>query len=116
MSRDKTFQWYCTKTGRKLGSFESQSWCLDVVFDASSKYAFVADYGGQINVMKLETQGFTLITTLKGHQSEWGKEEGGGGGGGGGGGMKGGRREIWRGEGGGGGEEGEGRRRSQLEE
>ena len=39
-------------------------------YDASSKYAFVADYSGQVNVLKLDTAGFQLITTLKGHQSE----------------------------------------------
>ncbi len=30
--RDKTFQFYCTKTGRKLGSFEAQAWCMDVEY------------------------------------------------------------------------------------
>ena len=39
-------------------------------YDDSSKYAFVADYSGQVNVLKLDTAGFQLITTLKGHQSE----------------------------------------------
>ena len=39
-------------------------------YDAVNKYAFVADYSGQVNVLKLDTSGFQLITTLKGHQSE----------------------------------------------
>jgi WD40 repeat protein len=69
VSRDKTFQWCCTKTGRKLGSFEAQAWCMDIAYDHISSYVFVADYGGQISVLKLESQGFQFITTLKGHQS-----------------------------------------------
>ena len=40
-------------------------------YDSRSKYAFVADYSGQVNVLKLDTAGFQLITTLKGHQSEY---------------------------------------------
>ncbi len=32
VSRDKSFQWYCTKTGRKLGSFEAHAWCLAVQY------------------------------------------------------------------------------------
>ena len=39
-------------------------------YDATNKYAFVADYSGQISVLKLDTSGFQLITTLRGHQSE----------------------------------------------
>ena len=68
-SRDKTLQWSCTKTGRKLGSFEVQAWCMDIAFDQTSSYVFIADYSGQINVLKLEEQSFQFITTLKGHQS-----------------------------------------------
>ena len=32
VGRDKTFQWYCAKTGRKLGSFEAHAWCLAVEY------------------------------------------------------------------------------------
>ena len=32
VSRDKTFQFYCTKTGRKLGTYEAQAWCLAVEY------------------------------------------------------------------------------------
>ena len=70
VSRDKTFQWGCTKSGRKLGRFELQAWCMDIAFDQTSSYVFIADYSGQINVLKLEEQNFQFITTLKGHQSE----------------------------------------------
>ena len=46
---------------------------LDSVFkfDPSSKYGFIADYSGQISVLKLEPTGFEFVTTLKGHQSEY---------------------------------------------
>lgn len=70
VARDKTFQWCCSKTGRKFGSFEAQAWCTDVTYDYTSSYVFIADYGGQINVLKLENQKFQFITTLKGHQSK----------------------------------------------
>ncbi|CAI8007374.1 WD repeat and FYVE domain-containing protein 2 [Geodia barretti] len=42
---------------------------MDIAYDHISSYVFVADYGGQISVLKLESQGFQFITTLKGHQS-----------------------------------------------
>ena len=32
VGRDKYFQWHCTKTGRKLGSFEAHAWCLAVEY------------------------------------------------------------------------------------
>ena len=43
---------------------------MDVAFDQTSSYVFIADYSGQINVLKLDTQGCQFITTLKGHQSK----------------------------------------------
>lgn len=36
-------------------------------FDSQSKYAFVGDYSGQITMLKLDNNGATLVTTLKGH-------------------------------------------------
>ena len=43
---------------------------LCCTYDPTNKYAFVADYGGLINVIKLESSGFEFITTLRGHQSK----------------------------------------------
>ena len=40
-------------------------------YDSTSKYAFIADFSGQITVLKLELNGSQFITTLRGHQSEW---------------------------------------------
>ena len=36
-------------------------------FDKASKYTFVGDYSGQISVLKINNNGFEVITTLKGH-------------------------------------------------
>ena len=36
-------------------------------FDSQSKYAFVGDYSGQIQMLKLDNSGITFITTLKTH-------------------------------------------------
>ena len=41
-----------------------------ITFDPKNNYGFVADYSGQINVLKLDTTGFQFVTTLKGHQSK----------------------------------------------
>ncbi len=32
VGRDKTLQFYSTKTGRKLGTYEAQAWCMDVEY------------------------------------------------------------------------------------
>ena len=32
VSRDKSLKFYCTKTGRKLGSYEAQAWCMAVEY------------------------------------------------------------------------------------
>lgn len=32
VSRDKSFHWHCAKTGRKLGSFNANAWCLAVEY------------------------------------------------------------------------------------
>lgn len=68
-SRDKSFEWYCTSTGRQRGNFKTQSWCTAVELDTMNKYAFVADYGGVITVLKLDPNNFQEVTTLRGHQS-----------------------------------------------
>ena len=31
-SRDKSFEWYCTSTGRQRGNFKTQSWCTAVEY------------------------------------------------------------------------------------
>ena len=38
-------------------------------FDPDSKYVFIGDFSGQINVLRLSEEEFTLshVTTLKGH-------------------------------------------------
>ncbi|XP_060073051.1 WD repeat and FYVE domain-containing protein 2-like [Ylistrum balloti] len=65
--RDKYFQWHCSETGRRLGGYLANAWCLCLEFDEQSKYAFVGDYSGQISVLKISNTNFELIVTLKGH-------------------------------------------------
>lgn len=40
-----------------------------IKLDTLNKYAFVADYGGVITVLKLDPNNFQEVTTLRGHQS-----------------------------------------------
>ncbi|XP_070538975.1 WD repeat and FYVE domain-containing protein 2-like [Ptychodera flava] len=67
VGRDKYFQWHCSETGRRLGGYQSSSWCTCLQYDGESKHAFVGDYAGSISVLKVEDNNCSLITTLKGH-------------------------------------------------
>lgn len=67
IGRDKIFQYHCSESGRRIGSFQSEAWCTALQFDSQSKHAFIGDYSGHITMLKLENSGTTLITTLKGH-------------------------------------------------
>lgn len=66
-SRDRTFQFHCSESGRRLGSFTSDAWCTALQFDSQTKHAFVGDYSGQITMLKLDNSGAQIITALKGH-------------------------------------------------
>ena len=68
VSRDKTFQWHCSQTGKRLGTLRTSAWCTKVVFDCESQLAFVAEYSGQIFVLKLQAGGkLSEVNTLKAH-------------------------------------------------
>lgn len=67
VSRDKLFSYHCSETGRRIGGYSFEAWCTALQFDSQSKYAFVGDYSGQITMLKLDNNGATLVTTLKGH-------------------------------------------------
>jgi len=68
IGRDKAFHWYTADTGRRLGSFNADGWCLCIAYDVLSQHVFVGDYGGSIYMLKLEVgENFRLVTTLKGH-------------------------------------------------
>lgn len=67
VSRDKVFSYNCTQTGKNIGTYTAEAWCTSLQFDAQSKHAFVGDYSGQITMLKLDNNGPTVITTLKGH-------------------------------------------------
>lgn len=40
---------------------------VGIRFDSQSKLAFIGDYSGQISMLKLDNNGASLVTTLKGH-------------------------------------------------
>ncbi|KAI1285878.1 WD repeat and FYVE domain-containing protein 2 [Halotydeus destructor] len=65
--RDKSFVWHCSETGRRLGGFQSNTWCTALQFDMQSKHAFIGDQSGQITMLKIEENTYKPITTLKGH-------------------------------------------------
>ncbi|XP_043242592.1 WD repeat and FYVE domain-containing protein 2-like [Amphibalanus amphitrite] len=67
VSRDKTFQYHCTETGRRLGGHQTDAWCTAMQYDMTSKHVFVGDYSGLITMLKLDESGPTLITKLNGH-------------------------------------------------
>ena len=68
VGRDKYFQWLDAQTGRRLGCFQSDAWCSCLQFDPISKYAFLGDYGGNIELLKIDDGRLELISTLKGHE------------------------------------------------
>lgn len=39
-------------------------------YDHETQHAFIGDYSGQITLLKLEKQTYTIITTLKGHEGK----------------------------------------------
>lgn len=68
VSRDKSFQWHCSQTGRRLGTLHVEAWCTKLVYDHESQLTFVADFSGKIYVLKLETGGkLSEVSTLNAH-------------------------------------------------
>ncbi|XP_038051172.1 WD repeat and FYVE domain-containing protein 2-like isoform X1 [Patiria miniata] len=67
LGRDKYFQWHCSESGRRLGGYKLDAWGTALQFDEETKHAFIADYSGQITVLKVMDSGHQVITTLKGH-------------------------------------------------
>lgn len=66
-SRDKTFAYHSTETRDRIGGYTFEAWCCGLQYDAPSKHAFVGDHAGQITMLKLEPNGCSLVTILKGH-------------------------------------------------
>lgn len=66
-SRDKLFAYHCTETRRKIGGYTFEAWCTSLQYDSLSKHAFIGDYSGQIIMLKLDANGCSMVTTLKGH-------------------------------------------------
>ncbi|XP_055389387.1 WD repeat and FYVE domain-containing protein 2 [Condylostylus longicornis] len=67
VSKDKTFAYHCTQTGRRIGGYTFEASCTCLQFDSLAKYAFIGDYSGQITMLRLDTNGSNFITTFKGH-------------------------------------------------
>ncbi|KAK0179768.1 hypothetical protein PV327_005489 [Microctonus hyperodae] len=74
VGRDKLFQLHCSESGRKLGSFGktnynyfTDSWYTSLQFDEQSKHAFVGDYGGEITMLKVESEKITVVAFLGAH-------------------------------------------------
>ncbi|XP_019865100.1 WD repeat and FYVE domain-containing protein 2 [Aethina tumida] len=67
VSCDKMFSYNCTQTGRNIGTYTPEAWCTSLEFDSQTKHAFIGDYSGQITMLKLDNNGASVITTLKGH-------------------------------------------------
>lgn len=65
--RDKLFSFHCTETSRRLGGYTFEAWCTALQYDSQAKYAFVADYSGQITMLGISANGAQLVTTFKGH-------------------------------------------------
>lgn len=67
ISKDKSFHYYCTLSGRKLGEFIVPAPATSLQFDIQSKHVFIGDASGQISMLKIESNGVRPINTLKGH-------------------------------------------------
>ncbi|KAF2351144.1 WD40 repeat [Trinorchestia longiramus] len=67
ISRDKFFCFHSTTTGHRLGGYECGGWCSSIEFDSLTSHVFVGDYTGVITMLKLDSGGCTLVTTLRGH-------------------------------------------------
>ncbi|KAM7350961.1 WD repeat and FYVE domain containing 2 isoform 3-T3 [Cochliomyia hominivorax] len=66
-SKDKLFAYHCTETARRLGTYNFETPCTSLQFDALAKYAFIGDCAGQITMLRCDVQGVQLTTTFKGH-------------------------------------------------
>uniref|UniRef100_A0A8C5BSM3 WD repeat and FYVE domain containing 1 n=1 Tax=Gadus morhua TaxID=8049 RepID=A0A8C5BSM3_GADMO len=70
--QDKSVSWMCTESGSMLGRHYFSSWASCLQYDQETQHAFVGDYSGQITLLKLERQTYSIITTLKGHEGSIG--------------------------------------------
>ncbi|XP_041119544.1 WD repeat and FYVE domain-containing protein 1-like isoform X1 [Polyodon spathula] len=69
---DKSVSWMCSRSGSLLGRHYFSSWASCLQFDHDTKHAFVGDYSGQITLLKLDQNTYSIITTLKGHEGSVG--------------------------------------------
>ncbi|XP_071061280.1 WD repeat and FYVE domain-containing protein 1-like [Pseudochaenichthys georgianus] len=65
---DKSVSWMCTQSGSMLGRHYFTAWASCLQYDHETQHAFIGDFSGTITLLKLETQTYSTITTLKGHE------------------------------------------------
>ncbi|KAK1899530.1 WD repeat and FYVE domain containing protein 1 [Dissostichus eleginoides] len=66
---DKSVSWMCTQSGSMLGRHYFTAWASCLQYDHETQHAFIGDFSGTITLLKLETQTYSTITTLKGHEA-----------------------------------------------
>lgn len=67
VSKDKSFHYYCTQSARQLGEVVVAAPATTLQFDIQSKHVFIGDASGQITMVKIESTGLRLMTTLRSH-------------------------------------------------
>ncbi|KAF3848120.1 hypothetical protein F7725_021148, partial [Dissostichus mawsoni] len=75
MSHVKTYPAHQNRVSDMVFSLESQ-WVVSTghdksvswIYDHETQHAFIGDFSGTITLLKLETQTYSTITTLKGHE------------------------------------------------
>lgn len=65
--RDKLFSFHSTDTTNRLGGYTFESMCTSLQYDSQAQYVFIGDSGGQITMLRLDTNGAAFVTTFKGH-------------------------------------------------
>ncbi|XP_063715182.1 WD repeat and FYVE domain-containing protein 1-like [Symsagittifera roscoffensis] len=67
-SRDKTFQYFHTHNGVRIGRISLDSQVLCLAFDALSNHVFLGEYNGAISMFLLGDTEYQLVTKFHGHE------------------------------------------------
>uniref|UniRef100_A0A1I8AAP6 FYVE-type domain-containing protein n=1 Tax=Steinernema glaseri TaxID=37863 RepID=A0A1I8AAP6_9BILA len=66
-SRDKSVLAHCSATSAKVGSFFCETSCTAMQYDSLSKFVFVGDFGGHVNVLRMMDNSIQLVKRLSAH-------------------------------------------------
>ncbi|KAK0394216.1 hypothetical protein QR680_000626 [Steinernema hermaphroditum] len=66
-SRDKSVLAHCSATSAKVGSFLCETSCTALEYDSLSKFVFVGDFGGHVNVLRMMDNSIQLVKRLSAH-------------------------------------------------